>query len=268
MSEHATGQLANHAAEFYDSRFVPSLFQPWAPLVVDSATLNRGDHVLDVACGTGVVARQALSQIDSGGSIVGLDCNEGMLAVARREPNITWCDGDAQELPFDDGVFNAVLCQFGLMFFSNQCAAIEEMWRVLAPGGRLVICVWDALDKQPAHQALCNLLRIYLGDAAAESLHSPYSLGRLADLNSLFGETSIPPVAIQNHEKTASFNSIAEWIEIEIRAWTLAATVSDSQLKEIQDAGEQALQSFVTADGTLRYPTRAHLVVAQRGNEV
>lgn len=264
MSEHRSGQLDTSAAEFYDSRFVPSLFAPWAPFVTAAANLQPGSKVLDVACGTGVVARQALSEIGPQGSIIGLDCNAAMLSVAKREPHITWQAGNAEALPFDKQSFDAVLCQFGLMFFEHQVLALNEMWRVLAVGGHLVVAVWDRLEYQPGHHALFALLQAHLGQICADSLHPPYALGEIEDLQSLLAKTSITNVDIQQHETTTRFASIAQWIATEVRGWTLSDVVSDSKLAEIQSAGEHVLKDFVGSDGELSYPSRAHLVVAQK----
>jgi ubiquinone/menaquinone biosynthesis C-methylase UbiE len=115
-----TGQVTRSAAEVYDEFFVPALFQPWAGRVVDEARVKPGDAVLDVACGTGVVARIAAESVGPMGSVAGLDLNEGMLAVAaRRSPGVHWHHGRAEEMPFESDFFDAVVCQFGLMFFES-----------------------------------------------------------------------------------------------------------------------------------------------------
>lgn len=103
MSEDLAGQVTSSAAEVYEEFFVPALFDQWAGRVADAARLGPGDRVLDVACGTGVLAREALGRVQPGGSVVGLDPNEGMLTVARRkEPRIEWRRGRAEDLPFGD----------------------------------------------------------------------------------------------------------------------------------------------------------------------
>jgi ubiquinone/menaquinone biosynthesis C-methylase UbiE len=133
------GQVNASAAEIYEDFFIPALFEEWAPRVADAARIQRGQRVIDVGCGTGVLARLAARRVGRSGSVVGLDVNEGILAVARRKAAaIEWHHGPAEALPFDDGVESAVVSQFGLMFFQDRRAALQEMARVLRPGGHLV----------------------------------------------------------------------------------------------------------------------------------
>ena len=119
-------QLAE--ARAYEALFVPSLMAPFAPVVADAAGIAPGAHVLDVACGTGVVAREAARRAGASGRVIGLDANPGMLAVAREQsPAIGWELGRAEALPFPDGSFDAVVSQFGLMFFTDPRAALSEI---------------------------------------------------------------------------------------------------------------------------------------------
>jgi SAM-dependent methyltransferase len=108
MAEPERWQVSTDAAEVYESCFVPAIFGAWAGPVADAAGIRRGDKVLDVGCGTGVLAREALRRVGEEGHVVGVDLNEGMLAVAARtEPNVEWRRGDAASLPFEDARFDA-----------------------------------------------------------------------------------------------------------------------------------------------------------------
>lgn len=113
-------RLSFDAAEAYEATFVPRLFADWVPHLLDAAGVAAGQRILDVACGTGVVAREAADRLGEKGTVVGLDLNEAMLAVARRlRPDLEWRQGDVAALPFRDGSFDVVLCQAGLMFFPD-----------------------------------------------------------------------------------------------------------------------------------------------------
>ena len=118
------GQVTLSAAEIYDSRFVPSLFGQFAPLLVTFAGVAKGDRVLDAATGTGIVA---LSAAEAGARVTGLDVNTGMLVVARRKSGtVDFVEGDVAALPFDEGSFDVVTCQFGFMFFPDRARALSE----------------------------------------------------------------------------------------------------------------------------------------------
>jgi ubiquinone/menaquinone biosynthesis C-methylase UbiE len=163
------------AANPYEALFVPALFRQWASKVADTAAIHRGQRVLDVACGTGILAREAASRVGAAGHVVALDPNPGMLAVATRlAPGVEWREGVAESLPFPDGSFDAVVSQFGLMFFRDRRQALREMRRVLAGGGRLVVAVWISLDEIPAYASLVTLLEETAGRRAAEALRVPF----------------------------------------------------------------------------------------------
>jgi ubiquinone/menaquinone biosynthesis C-methylase UbiE len=131
-------------ATIYEDWFVPAVFAPLARKVIDQTEIPVHARVLDVACGTGIVARLIAQRIGAQGRVVGLDFSPAMLAAARRaaaadELEIEWHEGSVQDLPFDDGSFDLVFCQMGLQFFPDRARAVAEMHRVLAPGGRAVL---------------------------------------------------------------------------------------------------------------------------------
>ena len=177
MSE-STSQAHIDAAHAYEALFVPALFKQWAPKVAGAADIQPGQRVLDVACGTGILAREVALRTGSTGAVIGIDPNPGMVAVAKQlAPSIEWREGVAESLPFPDQSFDAVVSQFGLMFFTDQRQALREMLRVLAPGGRLAVAVWDSLDSMPAYASEVVLLEHTAGRQAADALRMPFVLG-------------------------------------------------------------------------------------------
>ena len=121
-------QAQFEAGTAYEALFVPALFQQWAPVVAELAQINTGDRVLDIACGTGVLAREAAARTGQKGHVAGLDPHAGMLMVASDlSATIEWREGTAEALPFPDGSFDVVVSQFGLMFFTDRDKAIREM---------------------------------------------------------------------------------------------------------------------------------------------
>lgn len=170
-------------AEVYERQFVPALFAYWGDVVADSAGIAPGQRVLDVACGTGVLACAAARRAGRGGTVIGLDPNGGMLAVARhRDKQVVWQEGRAESLPFPDEDFDVVVSQFGLMFFEDRHAALREMMRVLRPGGRLRIAVCDALDHSPGYAVLAELLHRLFGEPVAQAFRAPFVCGNRQQL--------------------------------------------------------------------------------------
>jgi ubiquinone/menaquinone biosynthesis C-methylase UbiE len=263
MKENETGQINSSAAEAYEEFLVPALFQQWTERVVDAAQIKEGQHILDVACGTGVLTRNAALHVGKKGSVIGLDVNEGMLAAAeRKSPQIQWKRGRAEALPFDDRSFDRVISQFGLMFFEDRSGAIREMSRVLVPGGRLAVVVWDALENSPGFAALVALLERLFGAQTAQALSAPFSLGNKEALLALFHDSNLEDVQITTHEGVARFSSISSWIFIETKGWTLGDNINEAEYQHLLKEAERELQHYVVSDGSVAFRIPAHIVTA------
>src|SRR6266704_5318873 len=160
-----------------------------ATLLIEQAALQPSERVLDVACGTGVVARLAAKPVGSTGQIIGLDNDAEKLGVARSLPplpgvSLVWQEGTALAMPFADASFDALLCQQGLQFFPERPAALREMHRVLVPGGRVVLSMWGPLEGNPGHAALVVALEGHLATAAL-AIRSFFALGEAWEVRSL-----------------------------------------------------------------------------------
>ena len=260
------GQVTRNAAEIYEEFFVPALFQQWAARVADATQLQPGQRVLDVACGTGVLARAAAARVGMNGSVVGVDVNEGMLAVAaRKAPNVEWHWGKAESLQFDDDSFDVVVSQFGLMFFEDRRAALQEMMRVLRPGGQLAVAVWASLDETPGYQAMAALLLRLFGEQAADGIRVPFVLGNTEALSSLFEESGISPVKITTPQGTARFPSIEDWVFTDVKGWVLADQIDETQYALLLREAKQVLMPFVAEDGSVAFNSPAHIITAVKG---
>jgi len=265
MDDAIRGQVTRSAADVYEEFFVPALFREWAAPVADAAAISPSQRVLDVACGTGVLAREAARRVAPTGQVVGLDRNEGMLAVARRiAPDVDWRLGQAETLPFADDGFDAVVSQFGLMFFEDRPRALREMWRVLRPGGRLAVAVWDALERTPGYAAMTGLLQRLFGDRAAEALRAPFILGDPEALASLFAEAGIPDARVRTRDGIARFPSLDAWVHTDVKGWTLADLIDDAQCERLRRAAQKELKTFVGDDGSVRFSAPAHIAVASK----
>jgi SAM-dependent methyltransferase len=266
MSE-PTLQALIDAANAYEALFIPALFGQWAPKVADAAQIRPGQRALDIACGTGVLAREIISRMGSSGRVAGIDPSPGMVAVAKHlAPAVEWREGVAESLPFPDQSFDAVVSQFGLMFFTDRRQALREMLRVLAPGGHLAVAVWDSLDNIPAFARLVALLEQTAGRQAADALRAPFALGDRRELDTLVAEAGVAPAEITTHHGAARFPSIRTMVEAELRGWlpVMGVILTEDQIGRILQEAEHALSSYASADGQVTFQLSAHLVTAKK----
>jgi ubiquinone/menaquinone biosynthesis C-methylase UbiE len=225
-------QLAGSAADVYEQHLVPAIFGPWAPVVADAAGIRVGERVLDVACGTGVVAREAARRLGAGGSVVGVDNNPGMLAVARSVtiggPPVEWRQADAMALPFSDAAFEVVLCQLGLQYFPDRSAALREMRRVLVPGGRVVILVWQSIQHSPGFALLADALERYIGPRAATIMRAPFSLGDGEEVRANMARAGFRDISMSATVGTVRFPSAADFVQYQVAGSPLSAPVAEA----------------------------------------
>lgn len=160
-------------SEIYERMLVGPLFQPFASDLLARLNPGRNDRLLDVACGTGIVARLARARMGAAAPIVGVDASPQMLAVARDiEPSIDWRQGNATALPLAEGErFSFITCHQGLQFFPDKPAAIREMHRALSPEGRVAIGTWRALEEFPLFKGLHPIAERHVGPVS-DARHS------------------------------------------------------------------------------------------------
>lgn len=260
-------QEAIAGAEAYESLHVPALFGEWAPRVLDAAGVGPGHHVLDVACGTGVLARAAAERVGDDGSVTGVDPNPGMLTVAARlHDGIDWQEGAGEDLPFEDESFDRSLSQFGLMFFRDRARAIREMLRTLRPGGRLAVAVWDSLERSPAYSRAVKLLDRMAGPEAADALRAPFVLGDRAELQSLVEGAGAVSIRAITPVGRADFPSIRAMVEADLRGWlpVMGVHLEEDLVLAILEEAERELGEFVTGSGRMQFDSPAHIVSAHK----
>ncbi len=261
MGDGSTGQVSDAAARIYDAVYLPALFQQWCAPLLASAEVSPGHRVLDVACGTGVLALALQQAVGTGGSVAGVDNNAGMLAVARsKSATIDWRPGAAETLPFANNCFDRVLCQFGLMYFENRVAAVREMLRVLRPGGRLTLAVWDGLANNPGLLAE-EMLWQQLFDEEIDEV--PYSLGDRSALENLLRQAGVSDLRIETRAGLARFDSVRDWIHTGAAGWTDDDALDENELARLLATAERELRRFETAAGTVEFPISAHIVTVQ-----
>ena len=230
MSTATYRNYSGTAAELYQSFFVPSIATPVAVELLHTAALQHGTRVLDIACGTGAVTRAAAEQVGPTGSVTGVDIAPDMIAVARATPAggapITWHEADAASLPLPDAFYDVGLCQMGLMFIEDRAGALGELYRVLTPGGRVVINTPGRIQPlfEAMEQAIVDNLDPKLGAfvSAVFSMHDP---SRLANL---LGEAGFSDVTSKEYTAAFDLPGPAEFLWSYINLTPMGPLVADA----------------------------------------
>lgn len=261
-------QLQGTAAAAYERWLVPTIFAPMAHRLVSLAGLGPGQRVLDVACGTGIVARTAAAVV--GPTVVGLDVNPEMLAVAREasrpgEPAIEWRLGDVARLPLDDEGFDAVLCQQALQFFPDPVGALAEMRRVAVPGGTIAVSMLRGLDHHPVYAHVVAALHQHVGSAAAAMMASPFAFGGTSRCREVAETAGLQDVSVRIVIGQERFPTVRELLRREAASSPLAAelgTIERSRLDALVADLQERLADWVD-DAGLVFANETHLVTAR-----
>ena len=263
-------QLEESSAEAYERYLVPLLFAPGAEFLIELASPEPGERVLDVACGTGIVARRASARVGADGTVVGLDINEAMLEVARKassdvRPMIEWRQGDATDIPLPDRAFDVVFCQQGLQFFPDRSAALGEMHRVLVENGRLVLSVLRSIEHNPGYRLIAEALERHVGPDAGSMMRSPFPLLSADELRDLITGAGFRDVLILLGIGPVRYPSAEELVRWEGTSSPLAGPIGalkdDVRAALVRDVGE-ALRTY-TDDNGIVFPTETYLAVAR-----
>jgi ubiquinone/menaquinone biosynthesis C-methylase UbiE len=227
--------------------------------------------VLDVACGTGIVARRAAARVGAGGVVAGSDVNEGMLEVAAAAAadlpaGIAWHRADAAALPLPDGAFDVVCCQQGLQYCTDQPLALREAWRVLAPGGRVALAVWRPIDHNPVFAAFATALRRHAGTETAALMHAPFAGPSRDKLRRLLTDAGFDKVLVRVATFPARFPSAGEFLGQRAASSPLGsplAALDEEARQALARDLDQTLGEWTDDDGVVS-PMQTWLATARR----
>jgi SAM-dependent methyltransferase len=252
------------AAEAYEAAFVPAFFAQWAPALCRAAGVVPGLRVLDVACGTGIVARMA-ADIVGAPNVVGVDLNEAMLTVARRvRPDIDWVQGDVAALPVPDRSVDVAVCQMSLMFFPDRSAALADMARVVRGGGAVAVLVPAGLDQQPAYGPLVDLATRHAGAEARSLLSTYFTCGDLDQLAGLFQQAGLDVTSTYIQPGAARYPSVDVALATEMDSTPLGERITPEVYERILTGARELFAPFTTSDGALEAPFTSHIVCGRR----
>ena len=266
-------QLDGNAPELYQRYLVPAMTAMWAADLVDRAAVQPGERVLDVACGTGVVARVAAERVGNGGRVAALDLNPGMLTVARSLPapagaTVEWHEGTVLALPFPDAAFDVVLCQLGLQFFPHRPAALQEIRRVLVPNVRVGLNVFGPIEHNPATHALSDALDRHVRPDASLVKRNEHALADTDELRALMAGARFRDVRIDTATKPVRFPSATDYVRIQFAGTPVATLVAeydaadrDRVVEAVVEDVSAALAPYIGEEG-LSFPQEVHVVLA------
>lgn len=273
MSEQEHWQLDGSAPQLYQRYLVPAITTHWAEDLIARSLPSTGETVLDLACGTGVVARAAAGRM-SYGRVVGLDLNAGMLDVARSLPSqgaaIEWLEGSALDLPFADRTFDLVLCQLGLQFFPDRGRALREMRRVQSHSGRLALSVYSPIEHTPGAHAFVLALDRVLGAGASRIKRAEHSFRKPDELRSLLADAGFGTIDVQTVTKRITFPSVVDYVRFQLIATPMASLLKDKDSDEhkavidaISSQSAAMLDDAARAQGRFCFPQEAYVATAR-----
>jgi len=254
----------------YAQHFDPVFGRRFAERALDSLIVVRGARVLDVACGTGIFARMAAHVVGPAGTVVGIDPSPGAVEAARRidfTSIVEWRSWDGARLPFADESFDVVACQHALHRFHDPLSVLEEMRRVLAPGGRLGMMTWGPIEENPAFAAeLDAIIKSGLDQSGVvEVLLDAFAYHRIDDLRALMHEAGFSDVSCRTVRMLAALPRVSQWVRVYPSLPPLSRAWRDcSQQARIQflSRATELLRPF-EHEGVLRVQASSRLVVAR-----
>jgi ubiquinone/menaquinone biosynthesis C-methylase UbiE len=251
-------------ADAYERILVPGIFGPWSDELLERARpIGVSDRILDLGCGTGIVARRVRARLGGGARVTGVDVDAGMLAKARDlAPEIRWIEGDAMELPFPDASFELVLCQQVLQFVPDRAKALREIRRVLAPGGRLLVATWRARHEQKLFEALGRIAEAHLGVPNEKR----FLLGDEAALRAMVEEAGFQVDRLEvvaRVDRLRGFPLRQSALAANFDLSTLSDAEREAKLDDVERESREAVKEFLEADDVIASPTTANLVVAK-----
>ena len=271
ITEVESWQIAGDSPAAYEEYLVPGFFKPWADKLVQLSSPSPGSDILDVACGTGIVARTAASKLGSDARVTGLDINQQMLNKASEMAEmegleIDWQQGDAGDLPFEDNRFDNLFCQQAMQFFPEPQQVLNEMQRVLKPGGVLALNILRSIPFNPAYKILADELEEHAGGTAGTMMRSPFPDWGQNTIHNIVAEAGFEDIQIHLEIISMRYPSPEEFLRREAASSPLAEeieTMEPERRKMLVEDLKISLEAY-TDDRGVVFPMETFMVMARK----
>ena len=265
--EHA--QFSGSIPAAYDRYLGSMLFQPYAEDLAARLQVAKNGSVLELACGTGILTRVLRTRLPSTVKLIATDLNEPMFRHAaakfRKDEPVQWLHADACSLPFGDRMFDAVVCQFGIMFVPDKALAAREAHRVLKPGGLFLFNVWDAMEHNELGQLTHQTIASYFDKDPPDFYEIPFGYHDRDEIKRVLKEAGFHEIKVEVVDRVGAASEAEDAATGLVHGNPVGVAIAErdpSLLPVITKAGAQAIRDrFGEAD--IRAPMRAIVVEAR-----
>lgn len=271
MTDVDSWQIAGDSPVSYEEYLVPGIFKPWAEKLLHLSSPSPGSTILDVACGTGIVARTAASNLGNGARVTGLDINPQMLKKAteiaeKSGLKIEWKQGDAVELPFKDNRFDHLFCQQAMQFLTDPQQGLEEMHRVMKSNGTLALNILRSLTHNPAYQILADCLEEHAGETAGTMMRSPFPDWYKEIIRKMVSEAEFEDIQVHLDIISMRYPSPEEFLRREAASSPLAEeieTIGPEKRMNLVDDLTNSLEVYTDDEGVV-FPMETYMIIAHK----
>jgi ubiquinone/menaquinone biosynthesis C-methylase UbiE len=264
-------QIAGDSPAAYEEYLVPGFFKPWADKLVQLSPPSPGSEILDVACGTGIVARTAAANAGNDARVTGLDINQQMLNKASEMAEegglkINWQQGDAADLPFEENRFDNLFCQQAMQFFPEPQQVLKEMQRVLKPDGILSLNILRSIQHNPAYKILADELEKHAGETAGTMMRSPFPDWDQKTIRNMVTDAGFSDIQILLEIISMRYPSPEEFLRREAASSPLAGEIKEMDPNTRSGMIEDLNRSLVayTDDRGIVFPMETLMILANK----
>jgi ubiquinone/menaquinone biosynthesis C-methylase UbiE len=263
-------EFAGSIPATYDRYLGPLFFQPYAEDLAARLDLGEGSSLLELACGTGIVTRVLRDRLPPGARLVATDLNKPMMQIAAakftRDDAIEWKEADATKLPFDDGSFDAVVCQFGFMFFPDKASSAREALRVLKPGGVFLFNVWGSLAENPLGQIPHETIGRFFEKDPPAFYQVPFGYHDREEIRQLLTSAGFRDIRVEVVDKASGITRAEDAATGLVQGTPVSAAIAerDASLLPVITTGVADALAKRFGGSTFRAPMRAIVVEARK----